>query len=160
MQIAGCPAERKRFALFFKKVGMRPWAKLWNIGLRLLRIEDGPEFASSTNHHETMIPNGQSQATHLSEESLGLVYAAIDEVNGQSAEGPVIEKTPDTRLLGGKSGVDSLTFVNLIVALEEQIQNSLGKSIVLVNEETMSLSDHPFRTVGTLAGYVETMVAD
>lgn len=106
-----------------------------------------------------MIPKQQSETDSLSENVLQLVYAAIDEVNAQATDGVVIEKTPDTRLLGGKSGIDSLTFVNLIVALEEQIQNSLGKSVVLVNEGTMLLREHPFRTVGTLASHVETTVA-
>jgi acyl carrier protein len=107
-----------------------------------------------------MTPKQQSGTDSLSEDVLQLVYAAIDEVNEQSMDGVLLEKTPDTRLLGGKGGVDSLTFVNLIVALEEQIQNSLGKSVVLVNEDTMSLREHPFRTVGTLASYVETIVAN
>ena len=87
-----------------------------------------------------------------------LLYAAIDEVNMQSADGKVLKKEPDARLLG-EGGVDSLTFVNLIVAVEEQIQNQLGKSVVLVNEDSMTLQNHPFRTVSTLAAYVEEVVA-
>jgi len=87
------------------------------------------------------------------------VYSAIDEVNAQSAAGAAIAKTPDTRLLGGDQGLDSLTFVNLVVALEEQIQNGLGQSVVLVDEDSMALQDQPFRTVGTLADYVERIIA-
>jgi acyl carrier protein len=94
----------------------------------------------------------------LREEILNLVYAAIDEVNAESADGVRIQKGPDVSLLGGDGGVDSLTFVNLIVALEEQIEKTLHRSVVLVNEDSMSLQDHPFRTVGTLAGYVGGLV--
>ena len=89
---------------------------------------------------------------------LGLVYAAIDEVNAQTVDGVPVEKSPDTELLGGEHGMDSLTFVNLIVALEEQIETNLGKSVVLVDENSMSLQETPFRTVGTLAKYVEGMI--
>lgn len=90
---------------------------------------------------------------------LGLVYSAIDEVNAQSARGAMIAKTLDTRLLGGEAGLDSLTFVNLVVAVEEQIQTGLGQSVVLVDEDSMTLQEHPFRTVGTLASYVEKILA-
>jgi D-alanine--poly(phosphoribitol) ligase subunit 2 len=94
----------------------------------------------------------------LSQNVLGLVYSAIDDVNAQSAT-ELIAKTPDTRLLGGAGGLDSLTFVNLVVALEEQIQTGLGKSVTLVDEDSMALQEHPFRTVGTLADYVEKLLA-
>jgi acyl carrier protein len=87
------------------------------------------------------------------------VYSAIDEVNAQSAGEALIAKTPDARLLGGERGLDSLTFVNLVVAIEEQIQNELGKSVVLVDEDSMALQEHPFRTVGTLADYVGKVIA-
>jgi acyl carrier protein len=95
----------------------------------------------------------------LNDEILRLIYAAIDEVNAQALDGRVVEKHRETALLGGDQGIDSLTFVNLIVALEEQIQQSLRKSVVLVDENSMSLQDQPFRTVGTLADYVERVVA-
>ena len=95
----------------------------------------------------------------MSEEILSLVYAAIDEVNAQNVDGVPVEKSVDTPLLGGDKGMDSLTFVNLVIALEEQIQNTLGKSVVLVDENSMSLQEQPFRTVGTLASYVEKVVA-
>ena len=90
----------------------------------------------------------------MSDDILGLVYAAIDEVNAQSANGAVLEKSPEAPLLAGKKGVDSLTFVNLVVALEEQIQSKTGNSVVLVDESSMALQANPFRTVGTLAEYV------
>jgi D-alanine--poly(phosphoribitol) ligase subunit 2 len=95
----------------------------------------------------------------LNDEILRLIYAAIDDVNAQAIDGRVVEKHPETALLGGDQGIDSLTFVNLIVALEEQIQQALRKSVVLVDENSMSLQDQPFRTVGTLADYVEHVVA-
>ena len=95
----------------------------------------------------------------MQQDSLELVYAAIDEVNAESAEGNVIEKGPDVRLLGGQGGVDSLTFVNLIIAVEEQIQRVFKTSVVLVDEGSMKLEHQPFRTVGTLAAYVQKLLA-
>lgn len=96
----------------------------------------------------------------MGEDIVGLVYAAIDEVNAQSAEGVLVKKALDAPLLGSDKGVDSLTFVNLVVAIEEQIQSVFRKSVVLVDEDSMALQEHPFRTVGTLADYVEKILAN
>ena len=94
----------------------------------------------------------------MRQDILNLVYAAIDEVNAQTTDGNPVEKNPETSLLGGEQGMDSLTFVNLIVALEEQIQLKTGESVILVDENSMSLEEQPFRTVGTLAKYVERLL--
>ena len=93
----------------------------------------------------------------MREDILAVVYAAIDEVEPQSAKGIPLEKTPDARLLGD-NGVDSLAFVNLVVAIEEQIHQVFGKSVVLIEEDNMALQEHPFRTIGTLVDYVERVV--
>ena len=93
------------------------------------------------------------------EATLNLVYAAIDEVNAAAAEEAILQKSPDARLLGGDGSIDSLTFVNLIIAIEEQIQKTMGASIVLVSENSMTQQLQPFRTVGTLAAYVATLLS-
>ena len=90
---------------------------------------------------------------------LPIIYAAIDELNGQSIKGLKIQKNVETQLLAKGSGLDSLAFVNLIVAVEGHLETSLGLSVVLVDEDTMSLQENPFRTVGSLASYVEAVVA-
>lgn len=94
----------------------------------------------------------------MREDILSLVYAAIDEIDPQTGGGQPLQKSPDSRLLGSDSGVDSLTFVNLVVALEEQIQKKFGKSVVLVDEDNMATEEHPFRTIGTLSDYVERVL--
>jgi len=95
----------------------------------------------------------------LREDILALVYSAMEEIDPMTAEGVPLAKSPEARLLGSDSGVDSLTFVNLVVALEEQIQKKLGKSVVLVDEDNMAAEEHPFRTIGTLAEYVERVLS-
>jgi acyl carrier protein len=94
----------------------------------------------------------------LREDILGMVYTALDESDAQSLNGAPVEKTPEAPLLGSDQGVDSLTIVNLVVAIEEQIQKKMGKTVVLVDEDSMALQEHPFRTLGTLATYVEKVI--
>jgi len=94
----------------------------------------------------------------LRDDILTFIYSAIDEVDALTTGGAPVEKTPDARLLGSDQGVDSLTFVNLVVAVEEQIHNKLGKSVVLVDEDNMGLEEHPFRNIGTMAEYIEKVL--
>lgn len=90
---------------------------------------------------------------------LAIIYSAIDELNSQSIDGLKVAKNVETQLLAKGSGLDSLAFVNLIVAIEGQLETSLGLSVVLVDEDSMSLQQNPFRTVGSLASYVEAVLA-
>lgn len=95
----------------------------------------------------------------MRDDILSVIFAAIDEVNEQSAGGFQIQKDLETPLLARGSGLDSLAFVNLIVAIEGQLETRMGLSVVLVDEDSMSLQEAPFRTVGSLASYVEAVVA-
>lgn len=94
----------------------------------------------------------------MREDILALVYSAIDEVDPLTAAGAPLTKTPEAHLLGSDDGVDSLTFVNIVVALEEQIRQKFGRAVVLVDEENMAAAEHPFRTIRTLAEYVEKVL--
>ena len=87
------------------------------------------------------------------------IFDAIDEVN---AERPLLklDKSLDAVLLGEGSSLDSLDLVTLIVAVEEKIHLRLGLSITLADERAMSAMSSPFRTVGTLADYIEPLIAE
>lgn len=87
--------------------------------------------------------------------ALEIVYAAIDVVNEQIVDGPKIPKSPDTILLGDDGVIDSLTLVNLVVAVEDHLASKENVSVTLVDEETFSSEDQPLRSVGSLAQLVE-----
>jgi acyl carrier protein len=58
--------------------------------------------------------------------------------------------TAETSLFGGEAGVDSLSLVRLIAAVERAAEIQFGRNIVLADEKAMSMRSSPFRTVGTL----------
>ena len=87
-----------------------------------------------------------------------MVYAAADDIGARSAGGAPLEKSPDAPLLSGNEGVDSLTLVNLVVAIEERLFSTTGKTVVLVDEDSLAHEKNPFRTLGTLSDYVERVV--
>ncbi len=91
--------------------------------------------------------------------SLALVYQAVDQVNAQSVDGQKILKDPSTPLLDSQGGIDSLALVNLVVAIEQIVFDRTEKSITIVDEDVYSSPDTPFRTLGSLAAYLDKMIA-
>ena len=89
---------------------------------------------------------------------LEVIYASIDVVNNQSDVGVKIKKSSSTKLLGVGSEIDSLMFVNLIVAIEEMLFDEKGRVITLVTEDAMNDDDTPFESVGKLASYIDNLV--
>ena len=79
--------------------------------------------------------------------SLELVYTAVDQVNSHIVNGPSIVKAPDTLLLDADGGVDSLTLVNLIAALEQLVFDETGKIIVIADEIGSPLPNDVFAHV-------------
>lgn len=85
---------------------------------------------------------------------LKAIYEAIDEVNQQFPVDQHLEKALQTSLLGGKSKLDSLGFVTLVVAIEQKVEENLGAVINITDEVVVSHNEDPFETVGTLWDYI------
>jgi acyl carrier protein len=91
--------------------------------------------------------------------SLSLVYEAVDQVNAQIEDGAKIVKDPATPLLDSKGGIDSLAMVNLVVGVEQIVFDQTGKTITIVDENVYSSPDSPFKTIGTLAAYIDKLTS-
>ena len=63
-------------------------------------------------------------------------------------------------IYGDNSQLDSLALVSLIVAVEQNIEDEFGISITLADERAMSQENSPFRSVRSLADYVETILKE
>jgi len=87
-----------------------------------------------------------------------LIYPAIDEL-APSWGGVVLPKAPETPLIGPAAALDSLGLVTLIVTIEGRVTDELGRSITLASERAMSRTQSPFRTLGTLASYIDELLA-
>lgn len=90
-----------------------------------------------------------------SDQVLACIFEAMDEVVGLHPQYGPLEKAPDTPLFGSASRLDSLGLVNLIVAVEERLHKTLGVSLTLADERAMSRRQSPFRTVSSLAEYID-----
>jgi acyl carrier protein len=86
--------------------------------------------------------------------ALQLIYAAVDEINGQLPPQTRLEKSPGTVLFGDASTLDSLTFINLLVAIEDRVSRAGGPAIGLLDEVSKGDEATPLRTIGTVAAFV------
>ncbi len=88
-----------------------------------------------------------------------IVFAAIDELNGQLPEGRRLAKKRDMQLMGGTHGLGSLEMVMFVVAIQERIDKRLGKQVALAQSEGLFRADGPaVQTVGSLIDYVMSLI--
>ena len=89
-----------------------------------------------------------------------ILYLAIEEINETLDEGEQLSKSPETVLFGDGALLDSVGLVNFIVTAERIAQVVSGKAITLASEKAFSRRQSPFRTVGSLAKYIEELLAE
>lgn len=89
-----------------------------------------------------------------------ILYPVIEEINETLDEGEQLAKSPDTVLFGDGALLDSVGLVNFIVTAERVAQEVTGKAITLASEKAFSRRQSPFRTVGSLAEYIEELLAE
>ncbi len=85
------------------------------------------------------------------EQVLQLVLATVRQEADELGYDELRAPTVDTTLFGGDVGIDSLSLVRLVAAVERAAQARFGKNIVLADERAMSMRNSPFRTTGALA---------
>jgi len=66
----------------------------------------------------------------------------------------------DSNIYGENTLFDSLEFVNLIVSVEQIIEEDYNMSITLADERAMSQKHSPFKTIGSLADYIEMLLKE
>jgi len=91
---------------------------------------------------------------------IDLIFDTIDKFNKEYSGEIQLEKSSHTALLGQGSKLDSLGLINLIVAVEQNVEDKFGITITLADERAMSQEASPFRTVGSLADYIEIILVE
>ena len=89
-----------------------------------------------------------------------IVKLSLEEVgilNEFLLESQQLELSPQTVLFGEEGSLDSLALVNLIVAVEERIEEDFDTTISLADERAFSQTESPFRTISTLADYINSL---
>ena len=93
-------------------------------------------------------------------DTLQLIYEAIDEINQDTDSSKKIEKNEDTIIFGMESALDSIGLVNFITIIEQKLEEETGLFITIADERAMSMETSPFKTVGSLRTYIETLLSE
>ncbi len=91
------------------------------------------------------------------EDAIAIIYAELEKMNAEKGRVTPLPVASDTKLLGSERALDSIDFVNLILALEEALATRLKKSITLLDEN--AYTDHAFRDVSSLADHIVRLSA-
>lgn len=87
----------------------------------------------------------------LEPSTFALVKSVLEDVGTELGFEELRSVDPDTPVFGGAEGIDSLSLVHVVAAVERAAQQHYGRPVVLADERAMSRRHSPFRTAGTLA---------
>lgn len=83
-----------------------------------------------------------------------IVLCCVEEVNENLENKIDLEKGLKAHLYDWEGYLDSLGLVSLLVSIEQGLEDELGLSVDLVNLDTMSQHNSPFKTIETLVTYI------
>ena len=89
-----------------------------------------------------------------------IIYPAMAEIAENLSDPAAFKSEPETRLFGREAALDSLALVSFIVLVEERVESNTGKTIRLVTDQAMSRKSSPFRSVSSLAEYIEELLQE
>jgi acyl carrier protein len=96
----------------------------------------------------------------MKDKAIEVIYSAIDDLNEQLSADRKLDKNPETVLLGSGGKIDSVSFINFIVLLEEKCQDKFGVPVCLTGEAVAMDDSYPFRNVGTLVEHICKLVEE
>jgi len=91
---------------------------------------------------------------------LAAIYRAIDLMNAELPPDRQLTKSAETSLLGAQSVLDSLHLVSLLITIEQEVADTIGVTLTLADERALSMKESPFRTIQSLASYIEVLVSE
>jgi len=83
-----------------------------------------------------------------------IILGSLKEFNEEKGKNEVIEISKDTVFIGEDGKFDSLDFITLIVIIEDNIFNKLGRNITIVSEKAFSKEYSPFNNVESLTEFI------
>ena len=88
------------------------------------------------------------------------IYPVVDEMKSFAIFPERFNRIPEVVLFGQDGNLDSLTLVSFLVAVEGRVEDETGRTVRLVSEKAMSRKHSPFRTLKSLAEYVEELLCE
>jgi acyl carrier protein len=92
----------------------------------------------------------------VKDEIVAIISEALNEINEELDYDSLRNPTVDTEIFGGDEGVDSLSLVRIVTAVEMEVNDRFDANVLLASEKAMSMRNSPYRSVGSLADFAVT----
>jgi acyl carrier protein len=89
-----------------------------------------------------------------------IIFHALENLNDELDESSKFEICANTRLFGADAVLDSLSLVSVIVDVESDVSDALGRGIALTDDRAMSQEISPFSDVQALTDYIMLLVTE
>lgn len=90
--------------------------------------------------------------------ALQLVTAVVEELGHEFEYDYLRTVSAETILFDGDRGISEMLLISIVAGLERAASDEFGRRIKLVEDRPFSHLDHPYRTVGSLAAYLESKI--
>ena len=84
---------------------------------------------------------------------LDVIYKSVEIINIDLPDILKLPLNPHSVLIGDGGVYDSLSIINLLVAIEDSL-NSLGEEVILLDEDLIIDSEGPYSTLYKLAKFI------
>ena len=85
------------------------------------------------------------------------IHSSVEEYN-QMNDIKIDFKGPQTVLMGEGGSLDSLGLVSFLILIEQKVQDVFSVDITIADDRAMSQKNSPFKTIETLAEYVQKIM--
>ncbi len=89
-----------------------------------------------------------------------LIIEAVSEYIDQIDSDQSTALSPETRLFGANSVLDSLGLVSVLVAVEEKVLDEFDRDLCVSDDRALSQPESPYRTVDSLRRYVNILLGE
>lgn len=90
---------------------------------------------------------------------LEVVLEALRSANTLRDPGDQLDVSPDARIFGRGSALDSMGLVTLLLDIEEALR-AAGLGLTLTDDRAMSQARSPFRSVPALVDYIDQLARE
>ena len=94
----------------------------------------------------------------MRDQIIEIIKEAVEELNEQLEENKKIEYADDLKLMGKGAVLDSMDFVAFVTIIEEMVSDKFDKDIHIVSDKAFSRENSPFKSMETLAKFVEELL--
>lgn len=88
------------------------------------------------------------------EQYVGIVSQSFVSTASEAGVELPIEVSESTALVGLHSVLDSMGLVTLVLDVEQRLEEQAGLNLSLMDEQALSRSHSPFRSIGSLVDYI------